>query len=109
GAIAFIPLFIQTVLGGTATQAGQVLTPLFLGWVTMSIASARLTVKLGYRRLVVTGCLLLTAGFLALTRVGADSSQSAVLAAAALIGAGMGLAMLSILLAVQHGVGRAHL
>ena len=33
GAIAFIPLFVQGVMGGTATQAGQVLTPLFLGWV----------------------------------------------------------------------------
>ena len=40
GAIAFIPLFVQTVLGGTATEAGQVLTPLFLGWVVMSIVGA---------------------------------------------------------------------
>ena len=45
GAIAFIPLFVQSVLGGTATQAGQVLTPLFLGWVVMSIVGARLTVR----------------------------------------------------------------
>jgi EmrB/QacA subfamily drug resistance transporter len=29
GAIAFVPLFVQGVLGGSATQAGQVLTPLF--------------------------------------------------------------------------------
>jgi EmrB/QacA subfamily drug resistance transporter len=49
GAIAFVPLFVQGVMGGTATEAGQVLTPLFLGWVSMSIAAARLTVKLGYR------------------------------------------------------------
>ena len=49
GAIAFIPLFVQSVLGGTATQAGQVLTPLFLGWVVMSIVGARLTVLIGYR------------------------------------------------------------
>ena len=39
GAIAFIPLFVQGVMGATATQAGQVLTPLFLGWVVMSIAA----------------------------------------------------------------------
>jgi len=50
GAIAFIPLFVQSVQGGTATQAGQVLTPLFLGWVVMSIVAARMTVRLGYRR-----------------------------------------------------------
>ena len=45
GAIAFIPLFVQSVQGGTATQAGQVLTPLFLGWVVMSIVGARITVR----------------------------------------------------------------
>src|SRR5688500_10684761 len=30
GAIAFVPLFVQGAKGGTATEAGQVLTPLFL-------------------------------------------------------------------------------
>ena len=109
GAIAFIPLFVQGVMGATATQAGQVLTPLFMGWVIMSIASARLTVKLGYRRLAITGSVLMTLGFIGLTMVGADSPRSSVLAAGLLIGAGMGLSMLSLLLAVQHGVDRAHL
>jgi hypothetical protein len=60
-------------MGATATQAGQVLTPLFMGWVIMSIASARLTVKLGYRRLAITGSVLMTLGFIGLTLVGADS------------------------------------
>jgi EmrB/QacA subfamily drug resistance transporter len=109
GAIAFIPLFVQGVMGATATQAGQVLTPLFLGWVVMSVASARLTVKLGYRKLAITGSVLLTAGFIGLTFVGADSARSTVLMCGMLIGAGMGLSMLSLLLAVQHGVDRAHL
>jgi EmrB/QacA subfamily drug resistance transporter len=109
GAIAFIPLFVQGVMGATATQAGQVLTPLFLGWVAMSIASARLTVTLGYRRLAITGSLLMTLGFVGLTLVSADSPRGSVLTAGLLIGAGMGLSMLSLLLAVQHGVARSHL
>ncbi|OFW15085.1 MAG: hypothetical protein A3H29_08840, partial [Acidobacteria bacterium RIFCSPLOWO2_02_FULL_67_21] len=109
GAIAFIPLFVQGVMGATATQAGQVLTPLFLGWVVMSIVSARMTVKVGYRSLAVTGSALMTLGFIGLSLVGADSSRSAVLQSGLLIGSGMGLSMLSLLLAVQHGVARAHL
>jgi len=109
GAIAFIPLFVQGVMGATATQAGQVLTPLFLGWVVMSIASARLTVKLGYRRLAVAGSALMTAGFVGLSLVGADSPRNAVLTSGLFIGSGMGLSMLSLLLAVQHGVARSHL
>ena len=109
GAIAFIPLFVQSVMGATATQAGQMLTPLFLGWVIMSVAAARLTVKLGYRCLAIAGSLLMTVGFVGLTWVGADSPRSAVLTAGLFIGSGMGLSMLSLLLAVQHGVDRAHL
>ena len=79
GAIAFIPLFVQGVMGATATQAGQVLTPLFMGWVVMSIASARLTVKLGYRLLAITDSGLMTIGFIGLSLVQADSPRSAVL------------------------------
>jgi hypothetical protein len=66
-------------------------------------------VKLGYRRLAITGSVLMTLGFIGLTLVGADSPRSSVLAAGLFIGAGMGLSMLSLLLAVQHGVDRAHL
>ena len=41
--------------------------------------------------------------------VTADSPRTAVLAAGLFIGSGMGLSMLSLLLAVQHGVARSHL
>jgi EmrB/QacA subfamily drug resistance transporter len=109
GAIAFIPLFVQTVIGGTATQAGQVLTPLFLGWVTMSIVGARATVLLGYRSVSITGSLLMTLGFVGLTLLTADSTRPALFGACAVVGAGMGMQMLSLLLAVQHGVDRAQL
>jgi Na+/melibiose symporter-like transporter len=109
GAIAFIPLFVQTVIGGTATQAGQVLTPLFLGWVTMSIVGARATVLLGYRSVSIAGSVLMTAGFIGLTLLTAESSRTELFAACGVVGAGMGMQMLSLLLAVQHGVDRTRL
>jgi hypothetical protein len=46
---------VQAVLGGTATEAGTTLTPLFLGWVLSSIAGARLSVRTGYRRVTGAG------------------------------------------------------
>jgi EmrB/QacA subfamily drug resistance transporter len=109
GAIAFIPLFVQGVLGGSATQAGQVLTPLFLGWVTSSVIAARLTVRLGYRRVAVGGSILLMAGCLGLALLSADSSRTHLLLACFTMGFGMGFSMISMLLAVQHGVERSHL
>ena len=109
GAIAFIPLFVQAVLGGTATEAGQVLTPLFIGWVITSVVSARLTVRLGYRRVALSGVVLLTAGFIGLASLTPESTRLPLLASCLVIGSGMGFAMLSLLLAVQHGVERGQL
>jgi EmrB/QacA subfamily drug resistance transporter len=109
GAIAFIPLFVQTVIGGTATQAGQVLTPLFLGWVIMSIVGARATVKFGYRSVSIMGSVLMTIGFIGLTLLTAESGRTELFAACTVVGAGMGMQMLSLLLAVQHGVARSRL
>ena len=37
GSISFIPLFVQSVLGTSATQAGITITPMLLGWVSASI------------------------------------------------------------------------
>ena len=109
GAIAFIPLFVQAVRGGTATEAGQAITPLFLGWVIMSIVGARATVLLGYRTVSIAGSVLMTAGFVGLTLVDGSSSGRVLMGSCMLIGAGMGTQMLSLLLAVQHGVDRSRL
>jgi MFS family permease len=109
GAIAFVPLFVQGVMGGTATEAGQVLTPLFLGWVATSILGARLTVSVGYRRVAVTGVALLTLGFIALSVMDEGTTRAMLLTSVFVLGAGMGLSMLSLLLAVQHGVDRSQL
>jgi Na+/melibiose symporter-like transporter len=109
GAIAFIPLFVQSVQGGTATQAGQVLTPLFLGWVVMSIVAARMTVRLGYRVSAIAGSVLMTTGFVGLSLLDSQSSRLLLLTSCTILGAGMGTQMLSLLLAVQHGVDRSQL
>ncbi len=109
GAIAFIPLYVQAVLGGTATQAGQVLTPLFLGWVITSVLAARLTVKVGYRRIALGGSVLLTLGFGGLAALTPESPHTQLLLSCLIMGAGMGFSMLSLLLAVQHGVERSRL
>lgn len=55
GAISFIPLFAQGTLGMTATEAGSLLTPLMLSWVTMSVIGGRLLLITGYRSITLTG------------------------------------------------------
>jgi MFS family permease len=106
GSISFIPLFVQGVLFGSATQAGSALTPLMLGWVFLSIVSGRLLLKLGYRPVIIGGMAFFMAGFLGLSRMGPASAYADLLPWMAVLGAGMGLAMVAILLAVQNTVPR---
>jgi EmrB/QacA subfamily drug resistance transporter len=109
GAVAFIPLYVQSVLGGTATEAGQMLTPLFLGWVVMSIVGARITILMGYRVSSIGGSAIMTLGFVGMVLLQADSPRWLLLLNCTVLGAGMGTQMLSLLLAVQHSVSRNQL
>ena len=90
------------MLGGTATEAGQALTPLFLGWVVMSIVGARMTVKMGYRVAAIGGNALMTIGFVGMSALDADTPRWLLIGSCTVLGAGMGTQMLSLLLAVQH-------
>jgi EmrB/QacA subfamily drug resistance transporter len=109
GAISFVPLYLQHVSGMSATAAGFVLTPFVLGWVAMSIISARLALRFGYRVLVVSGMACLTVAFLMLSRWAPGLTQAAAMRDALLGGIGMGLTFVPMLIAVQSAVPREDL
>jgi EmrB/QacA subfamily drug resistance transporter len=109
GAISFVPLFMQSVVGTSATQAGFVLTPFVLGWVAMSIISARLVLKIGYRVVVVSGMLCLVAAFALLARWDASLTPGTAMRDVVLAGVGMGMNMVPMLIAVQSAVPRSDL
>src|SRR5213083_1119083 len=109
GAISFVPLFLQHVSGMSATAAGVVLMPFVLGWVAMSIVSARLVLRVGYRALAVAGMTCLAVAFLLLTRWAPGLTQTVAMRDALLGGIGMGLTFVPMLLSVQSAVARADL
>lgn len=109
GAISFVPLFLQSVSGMTATAAGVVLIPFVLGWVSMSITSARLVLRVGYRMVVAAGMLCLMFAFLLLSRWSESLSLVMAMRDALLGGVGMGLTMVPMLIAVQSAVARVDL
>ena len=104
GTISFIPLFVQGVLGGSATEAGSALTPFVLGWVTLSVVSARLLLKVGYRWPVVAGMVCLAVAFLLMSHMGLGTSRAVTARNMLLAGMGMGLIMVPLLIAVQNAV-----
>jgi EmrB/QacA subfamily drug resistance transporter len=109
GAVAFVPLFVQATQGVSATRAGQVLTPLFLGWVTTSIIGVRMMLRVGYRITAQVGVGLVTASFLGLAWFADGARSGTLMGIMGLLGCGMGLSMMSLLLHVQRTVGRAEL
>ena len=109
GTISFIPLFVQSVLGATPTQAGITITPMLLGWVGGSIFGTRILLRVGYRSLSVIGTALFTVGAFLLTLVGANSSQISVMIFVTMMGIGMGLSIPAFVIAVQTSVERRHL
>jgi len=108
-AIAFVPLLLQVTTGGSATSAGQILTPLYLAWVLASIMAARLLLRVGARASTVAGTAAVFVSFTALPWLAVESSRASVFADMGLMGTGLGFSMLSLLLAVQHSVLRREL
>jgi EmrB/QacA subfamily drug resistance transporter len=108
-AITFVPLLAQGVLGATATQAGSFLTPLMLSWVLASIVGGRLLIRMGSRTLVLVGLGLMLAGFCALATFTRDTPRMVMVFELVLIGSGLGLTMLTLLIASQHAVPREQL
>jgi MFS family permease len=106
GLDTYIPLFIQGVRGGTATQAGRVITPLFLSWAVSVAVAAKVVVRLGFRRTAVAGSLLIAAGTLCVAMGAVWPGWSVPLFAAGMvvIGLGMGPTSLSFILCVQNAV-----
>lgn len=109
GAISFIPLFAQGVLGMSATRAGSLITPLMLSWITMSIVGGRLILKIGYRSITIAGFIVMTTGFVMLSMFGREAPLYRLYIDLMLIGSGLGLTMLTLLIAVQQAVERHQL
>ncbi len=108
-AITFVPLLAQGVLGATATEAGSFLTPLMLSWVLSSIVGGRLLTRLGSRTLVLTGLVFMLGGFAALATFSRTTPHLVMVVELIFIGAGLGLTMLTLLIASQHAVPREQL
>lgn len=110
GILTFMPIFLQAVLGASATNSGLVLSPMMLAVVLASNLSGQMVSRSGrYRRLIILGGAVLLGGMFTLSRFGTGTSWPQAVAGMALVGTGIGLGMPLLNLAVQSSVGRRHL
>ncbi len=107
GSIFFIPLFVQGVVGTSATNSGLILTPLMLTSIVGSVVSGQLVSRLGkYKWLAILGMVVSVAGGLLLIRLDVHSSNNDVLLAMLVLGLGMGFGMSLYTLVVQNALPR---
>lgn len=109
GAITYVPLFAQGGRGVSATEAGSMLTPLMLSWVMMSIIGGRLLLRIGFKPMVMAGFSILALSFMIFSTFDSATPRLWLVLDLCLMGSGLGLSMLTLLLAIQQSVPRTQL
>ena len=103
GATMFLPLFVQGVMGRTATNSGTILMPMMLTHIAVSVGVGWLVAKWGrYKAVIVIGLALLTAGSYLLSRLTMDTSSATLVGFMILMGMGLGFCMATFNVAVQN-------
>ena len=102
---SFLPLFMQTVIGASATSSGLLLMPLMAGILTTSITTGRLVARTGrYKIFPVVGLGCCCTAVLLFTRLNIHTGRVYVSAVQFLMGLGIGATMPTTSVAVQNSV-----
>ncbi len=105
GSIVFIPLYLQVVNGVTPTASGLLMLPLMVGILLTSIASGRAITRTGrYTIYPISGTALLVVGLVLFSQLGTDTPLWVSGLYMFVVGAGLGLVMQVLVLAVQNAV-----
>ncbi|MCZ7661704.1 MAG: MFS transporter [Thermoleophilia bacterium] len=101
--IMFIPLFVQAVIGTSATDSGYILTPLMLSLIVGSVVGGQLVSRWGrYRTLALIGLSIMTLGMLLLSRMGLGTTNGVAVRNMIVTGLGLGITMPLYVIIVQN-------
>jgi EmrB/QacA subfamily drug resistance transporter len=105
GVIAFVPLFVQGVLGESATSSGAVLTPFMVAIAATAMLTGQWISWSGrYKPNALVGPVVLATGLVLLASLDASATVGRVTLYATIAGVGQGLMMQSFVVAVQNSV-----
>jgi EmrB/QacA subfamily drug resistance transporter len=111
GSLVFLPLYFQVVLGESASRAGLMMAPMMGGVIVASVTGGRLVAKFGrYKIFPTIGLILSTCSFLTLAYAAfGEASKTLVECALVALGAGLGLVMPNLTVAIQNSVEQSYL
>ncbi len=103
GAILYIPLFVQDVLGKSATDSGVILEPMMVGLIVVSIASGQLLSRTGrYKVLAIVGTAVIGLGMYLLSTMSVRTGNDALVRDMVVLGLGLGTSMALYTIIVQN-------
>lgn len=101
GAIMFLPLFLQGVIGVSATRSGNSMIPMMAAMMMTSIIGGKLITKIRFRTQLAAGMSIMSIGFYLLSTLTANSTTLTAMSYIVVLGIGMGLVMPTLTIAVQ--------
>jgi len=102
GIMAYLPIFMQVVVGISATNSGAIILPLVIGVMITSMLSG-FTVKItGYRPWLIAGPIVSAIGMFMMSTLNMDSSSMTATAYLFLTGIGLGCVMSIVMIAAQN-------
>ena len=106
GAIIFVPLFFQGVLGASATSSGSFLTPMMLSMVVAATLAGQTLSRFGghYRIQGLIGIAIMCGGMVLMSRMTAETSFAQAVGSIVVMGLGLGITFPSFTISVQNAV-----
>lgn len=101
GAIMFLPLYFQGVIGVSATRSGNTMIPMMFAMILTSIVGGQLVNKIGFRKQLTAGMAFMALGFYLLSTMTVNTTQFTAVIFIIVLGLGMGLVMPTLTIAVQ--------
>lgn len=98
----YIPIYVQGVTGGTATNSGLILLPMMLGVVVSSQLGAIAASKIGYRNVMMVFAVIFVVGIYLLGTLTVDTSQFILTLYMIIVGLGTGASFSVLSMAAIH-------
>lgn len=89
-AAVYIPIFVQGVLGGTATNSGMILLPMMLGTTISAQIGGFLATRISYRQIMMSFSLVFVLGIYLLSTLSPDATRLTVTIYMIVVGLGVG-------------------
>jgi EmrB/QacA subfamily drug resistance transporter len=103
GALAYLPTYLQMVVGANATEAGFLMTPTMAALLVASIVSGQLVSRTGrYKWLPISGMIIVAVSMLLLSTLTPAMPVWVVCSFLAVMGVGLGMSMQILILIVQN-------